>query len=145
LILAPPFFADTAFWIALFRQRDQYHREARAWREYVVRSETALVTTEAICWEWMNAMSGTATRRVAAQAYERLRLDPQIDVVPFSEELSAGALRLFADRSDKDRSLTDCLSFMVMGGRCIQKALTADHHFEQAGFRPILSDAPPVT
>jgi predicted nucleic acid-binding protein len=104
-----------------------------------------LVNTEAICWEWMNAMSGTTTRRVAAQAYERLRLDPQVDVVPFSEELSAGALRLFADRSDKDWSLTDCLSFVVMKKRNLEKALTADHHFEQAGFQPMLSDAPPLT
>ena len=47
-----PLFADTAFWIALF-----------------LRSETVLVTTEAICWEWMNAMSGAATRSIAAQAY----------------------------------------------------------------------------
>ena len=144
MILALPFFADTAFWIALFRHRDQYHRESRAWQDYIVRSGAILVTTEAICWEWMNAMSGTTTRRVAAQAYQRVRLDPQIQVVPFSKELSTGALRLFADRSDKDWSLTDCLSFVIMGSRNIQKALTADHHFEQAGFRPVLSDTPPV-
>jgi predicted nucleic acid-binding protein len=62
-------------------------------------------------------MSGTPTRRAAVQAYHRLRLDPQINVVLFSEELSAGALRLFADRSDKEWSLTDCLSFVVMGKR----------------------------
>ncbi len=89
-------------------------------------------------------MSGAATRSIAAQAYGRLRLDPQIDVVPFSEELSASAFRLFADRSDKDWSLTDCLSFVVIGTRNIHTALTADHHFEQAGFRPILLDPPPI-
>jgi predicted nucleic acid-binding protein len=103
-----------------------------------------LVTTEAVCWEWMNAMSVASTRVVAAHGYERVRLDPRIEVIPFSEELSVGALRLFADRSDKDWSLTDCLSFFVMGRRNIQRALTADHHFEQAGFSPVLSDAPPL-
>jgi predicted nucleic acid-binding protein len=137
-------FADTAFWIALFRYRDQYHREARAWQDYLVRSGAILVTTEAVCWEWMNAMSGAATLGVAAHGYERIRLDPRIEVVPCSGEMSAEALRLFTDRSDKDWSLTDCLSFVVMGRRNVSDALTADRHFEQAGFRPVLLHTPPA-
>lgn len=88
-------------------------------------------------------MSGTPTGGLAAIGYERVRLDPQIEVVPFSEELSAGALRLFVERPDKEWSLTDYLSFVIMGRRNIQKVLTVDHHFEQAGFRPVLSDTPP--
>ena len=59
-------------------------------------------------------MSGAATRSAAAYGYERIRLDPRMEVVPHSEELSADELLLFTDRSDKDGSLTDCLSFVVM-------------------------------
>ena len=73
-----------------------------------------------------------------------IRLDPRIEVVAWSTELSAGALRLFTDRSDKDWSLTDCLSFFVMRRSNVQIALTPDHHFEQAGFRPVLLHAPPA-
>lgn len=89
-------------------------------------------------------MSSMATRGVAAYGYERVHLDRRIEVIPHSGELNAGALRLYADRSDKDWSLTDCLSFVVMRRRNVQEALTADHHFEQAGFRPVLSDLPPM-
>ncbi len=39
---------------------------------------------------------------------------------------------------DKDWSLTDCISFVVMHERGITEALTADHHFEQAGFVALL-------
>jgi hypothetical protein len=108
-----------------------------------VRSGAFLVTTEAVCWEWLNAMSDAATRSIAAHGYERIHHDARIEVVPHSGELSAGAIRLFTDRSDKDWSLTDCLSFTVIGRRNIREALTADHHFEQAGLRAVLSDIPP--
>ena len=102
-----------------------------------------MVTTEAVCWEWLNSMSNLATRGIAAHGYERIRHDARIEVVPNSGELSAAALSLFTDRSDKDWSLTDCLSFIVMARRNIKEALTADHHFEQAGLRAVLPDFPP--
>jgi uncharacterized protein len=41
-------------------------------------------------------------------------------------------------RRDKEWSLTDCISFVVMKERGLTEALTADHHFEQAGFKALL-------
>jgi len=87
-------------------------------------------------------MSDSSTRANAALGYERIRRDPRIEVVPFGAELNAEALRLFGGRSDKDWSLTDCLSFVVMHRRSIRDAFTSDHHFEQAGFRSVLLDTP---
>jgi len=42
-------------------------------------------------------------------------------------------------RNDKDWSLTDCISFIVMEEHGITEALTGDRHFEQAGFRALLA------
>jgi len=56
--LLQSYFADTAFWIALFRSRDQ---------SYLLRSKIRVVTTEAVCWEWLNAMSGIGTRSAVAK------------------------------------------------------------------------------
>jgi predicted nucleic acid-binding protein len=44
---------------------------------------------------------------------------------------------LFAARPDKDWSLVDCISFVVMKQRRLKDALTTDRHFEQAGFRAL--------
>ncbi len=126
------------------RARDQYHSDALAWHLYLVRSRAVIVTTEAVCWEWLNSMSAAATRKVAADGFEQIRRDPLIEVVRQSDDLSDAAIRLFSARLDKDWSLTDCLSFVVMERRNIQDALTADNHFEQAGFRAVLSHTPPV-
>ncbi len=45
-------------------------------------------------------------------------------------------------RPDKEWSLTDCISFVVMQGRGLSRALAYDHHFEQAGFEPLLRRDP---
>jgi hypothetical protein len=47
-------------------------------------------------------------------------------------------LQLFGDRPDKEWSLTDCISFVVMEKEGVREALTGDKHFEQAGFVALL-------
>lgn len=44
-----------------------------------------------------------------------------------------------ASRLDKDWSLTDCISFVVMRDEGITEALTGDRHFEQARFIALLA------
>jgi hypothetical protein len=39
---------------------------------------------------------------------------------------------------DKEWSLTDCISMVVMQEQGISEAVTADHHFIQAGYRASL-------
>jgi uncharacterized protein len=48
------------------------------------------------------------------------------------------AAALFADRVDKEWSLTDCVSFELMRTRGLHDALSADGHFEQAGFTALM-------
>jgi hypothetical protein len=58
-------------------------------------------------------------------------------VVEFDPSIYQTGFELFESRSDKDWSLTDCISFTVMTQRGLSEALTADHHFTQAGFRAV--------
>jgi predicted nucleic acid-binding protein len=45
---------------------------------------------------------------------------------------------LYSQRPDKEWTLTDCISFVVMHEENLTGALTEDHHFEQAGFTALL-------
>jgi hypothetical protein len=45
---------------------------------------------------------------------------------------------LFDQHQDKDWSLCDCMSFVLMRERGLDSALTVDHHFVQAGFIALL-------
>ena len=55
---------------------------------------------------------------------------------------SCDYVNLFAARPDQTWSPTDCISFSVMTQRKLTDALTADRHFEQAGFRALLRYPP---
>src|SRR5262249_746853 len=67
-----------------------------------------------------------------------LQNDPGIKVVYVDESLHREALELLRRRPDKQWSLCDAVSFLLMGQHRLTNALTTDHHFEQAGFVRLL-------
>jgi predicted nucleic acid-binding protein len=48
------------------------------------------------------------------------------------------AYQLWKSRPDKNWSLVDCTSFVLMESEGITTSLTSDHHFGQAGFIQLL-------
>ncbi len=139
-------FAGASFWIAISSRRDQFYANAIAWRTYLLRSGRSVVTTEPVLWEWLNTLADSATRGIAAEGYRRCHRDERVEVIRADDRLSDAAISLFESRNDKSWSLTDCLSFVVMNEMKLTEALTADHHFRQAGFRPaLLDDAPDLS
>jgi hypothetical protein len=71
---------------------------------------------------------------------EELLNDPGAVFVPASPALFRQGRALFAARPDKEWSLVDCISFVVMKQRRLKEALTTDRHFVQAGFRALLRE-----
>jgi predicted nucleic acid-binding protein len=65
--------------------------------------------------------------------------DVDIEVVWVDPALHEEAMRLLRTQLDKTYSLCDAVSFLLMQQRRILDALTTDRHFEQAGFRRLLS------
>ena len=85
-----------------------------------------------------NSLHKARSRRAFSGLWGTLRQDPDVNVLmPDTEQFVAG-IALYEARPDKDWSLTDCISFVVMERQKIARALTADHHFEQAGFVALL-------
>ncbi len=67
-----------------------------------------------------------------------LRADPSIRIIPARRSVLESGWELYQKRIDKEWSLTDCISFLVMQKLRLADALTGDRHFEQAGFRMLL-------
>jgi predicted nucleic acid-binding protein len=59
-------------------------------------------------------------------------------LIPPSLELFKRGLAFYSQRPDKDWSLTDCISFVVMEERGVTEALATDRDFIQAGFVTLL-------
>jgi hypothetical protein len=133
-------FLDTGFLIALFNPLDRLHPHARAWAAAI---DEPLLLTEYILWESVNYFSLQPDRRKAHALIAHIQTEPAYELVYASRRLLAAGLRLHRDRLDKDWSLTDCVSFVVMRERGVTRALAYDHHFTQAGFAPLLRTDPP--
>ncbi len=96
-----------------------------------------LVTTEWVLMELADALSAPTARSTAVAFLRAVRADALFEVIGYDQAVYRAGFDLFAARPDKGWSLTDCISFAVMTERGLSDALTADHHFEQAGFRAV--------
>jgi predicted nucleic acid-binding protein len=128
-------FADTSYFLALLIPNDECHAAAKAlsvdWRG-------SLVTTDFVVIEVGNHLSPQMSRAVFAKFTRAISQEPRMTIIPASRQWIERGLALYEARSDKDWSLTDCISFEVMREHQLTEALTADHHFVQAGFNILM-------
>lgn len=128
-------FADTVYFLALLNPADQWHKSAVAW---TTRPGGKLLTTEFVLTEVGDALSRSDNHQKFASLLRLLRQQRDVEIAEATSRLFQEACDLHAARSDKDWSLTDCTSFVIMSEHGLTEALTTDHHFEQAGFKPVM-------
>jgi predicted nucleic acid-binding protein len=131
-------FADTSFWIALLNEDDEYHQKAHALQQSY--SKALTVTTDEVLTEFLAYFSGRGTeaRRSAAEFVRTLLNHANVAVLPQSRESFLAGLALYEARSDKEYSLTDCISMRTMQQRGCVEALTTDRHFLQEGLHRLM-------
>jgi predicted nucleic acid-binding protein len=88
--------------------------------------------------EVADGLSRPVWRPPVIRLFALLRAKPGVEILAPDLDLFDRGFDLYARRLDKEWSLTDCVSFVVMTERGITEALTGDHHFGQAGFRALL-------
>jgi predicted nucleic acid-binding protein len=128
-------FVDAFYFLAYLNPNDSAHERAC---EITNELQATFVTTEWVLVEVANAMSSPANRGKAAEFIRALRSDPQVTDIGYEQSVADAGFAMYAARPDKGWSLTDCISFVVMQREGLTDALTADRHFEQAGFVALL-------
>jgi predicted nucleic acid-binding protein len=127
-------FADTFYFLGLLNVMDQHAKEVFSFEKSF---RGKIVTTDWVLMEVADAFSSSTIRTELRDYFLFLRNLPSCEVIQASRDLFDRALTLYHRHADKDWSLTDCTSFVVMRDRGITEALTGDKHFEQAGFVPL--------
>jgi uncharacterized protein len=130
-------FADSYYYLAMLNRDDEGHERAIATSREL---HVSTVTTAWVLTEVADAMARPGERAVFVSLIERLQSNPNVRIVPATPELFAAGLDLYRRRPDKEWPLSDCISFVVMKREGLTEALTADHHFEQAGFKAVLKE-----
>ena len=127
-------FADTFYFLALLNRHDEAHAKAVKYSGLIDK----LVTTEWVLTELADGLASSRHRRMFVQTRQDMLADADAQVIHFEKQLYDDGIQLFHNRTDKQWSLTDCISFVAMKRESITEALTGDHHFEQAGFVALL-------
>ena len=124
-------FADAFYFVARLNRRDQHHERVVAFSKEF---RSHILTTDWVLMEVADALAKSEGRSRIRDFILHLRQSKGCEVVPASRETLDRALDLFHQHADKEWTLTDCVSFVVMREPGVSSALTEDHHFEQAGF-----------
>ena len=136
--MPPVYFLDTSFLFALLNKADEHHPEAFEKQKIISNSRKRLITTEYVLVELANGLSAIKYREIAVKTINVLRNNKYIIIINSSKELFIRGLEYYEKYIDKEWSLTDCISFLVMKDYKVHSALTTDHHFTQAGFEIII-------
>ena len=133
-------FVDTSGWGNLVDTLQEFHAETKTIYLNAKQNGSRLVTTNYVITELVALLSSPLRipRNKSIKFIESIKSSALVDIVHIDEDLDAKSWELLKNRADKNWSLVDCSSFVVMQENKILEALTTDHHFEQAGFIRLL-------
>lgn len=131
--------ADCGYFVALLDPDDGLHSRAIRWSRRL--SEPVLVS-EYVLVEAFSFFSAPRNRFRPHGLLAQLQSDETFEIVYDSSEWFQKGVAFHKARPDKEWSLTDCISFLLMQERGVTRALAFDHHFEQAGFEALLRREP---
>lgn len=128
-------FVDSAAWIAAADDSDADYESSLKERIAVLEAGATLVTTDFVMDETLTLLRKRVGLPACARWWGEINGSPRLRWENVGQERFGRACEMFFRQRDKDYSITDCTSFIVMRELKIHDVLTSDHHFAQAGFR----------
>ncbi len=129
-------FVDTSGWAYYLDRQAPLYPAVVALVRRVVAENRHLVTTNYIITELVALLSNRYhfPRQQVIKAVNALKTDTFVQIVHIEQSTDNEAWSVLESRLDKEWSMVDASSFVVMDRFGMTQALTTDHHFTQAGF-----------
>jgi uncharacterized protein len=134
-----PVLVDSWALIALMDPKDLGHLQAVDVSKKLVKESRIAVISEWILTEYLAYACELRWRAVAVQTVEQIRQSAEVQIAHANPADWQLGFDLFKARPDKEWSLVDCISICICGRLGITEVFTADHHFEQAGLRILVT------
>lgn len=133
-------FIDTSGWGNLFDASQPYHFQATEIYLSAKAKNQKIITTNYVIIELVSLLISPLRlpRGKIIELIRGLKTSAYLKIIHIDASLDDQAWQFFQRHQDKDWSLVDCASFVIMNQLSISEALTTDHHFEQAGFVRLL-------
>jgi len=133
-------FIGTSGWGNLFDSSQPYHFQATEIYLPAKAEDRKIITTNYIIIELVSLLISPmrVPRQQIIEFIIGLKTSPYLKIIHLDASLDDQVWHYFQRYQDKDWSLVDCASFIIMNQYNIAEALTSDHHFEQAGFIRLL-------
>lgn len=129
-------FIDTSGWAYYLDRQNLLHPPIVALVKQTIAERRRLVTTNYIITELVALLSSRyhLPRSQVITAINAIKRDASVEMVHIERTIDDEAWALLESRLDKEWSLVDACSFVIMRRFGMTEALTTDHHFTQAGF-----------
>jgi uncharacterized protein len=137
--MANSVFLDTNGWLAILNSDESSHSHAYQVWQNLIRRRHPVVLTDWVLAETGNGMARFKSKDRLEIALNRILANPRCEFVVLDQLIIRQAVEFFVRHTDKSWGLVDCASFVVMHERGITEAFTSGVHFEQAGFKRLLS------
>ena len=130
-------FVDTSGWAEPVLRNSPNAEAMVQFAQSLFASKRTLITTDDVLNELvalLTSRSHSLARPALIQFFNRIRAMPQVFIVHVDETIWAESWALIERMNDKEWSLVDASSFVVMRRFGVYEAFTSDHHYTQAGF-----------
>lgn len=129
-------FVDTSGWAYYLDRQNPLYPTVVSLVQSMLDQRRHLVTTNYILTELVALLSSRyhLPRQQVITAINAIKADASVEIVHIDQAIDNHAWALLETRLDKEWSLVDASSFIVMRRFGMSQALTTDHHFTQAGF-----------
>ena len=131
-------FMDSAGFFALWDAADEHHAAATRLQAALAGKHRRFLTTEYIVDETVTLLLVRHSHAAAVDFLDTIERSESLRLEWIGPERFHAAGALFRKHADKEWSFTDCVSFATMRELQVRDAFTTDHHFQQAGFVPLL-------
>jgi hypothetical protein len=138
--MAPDTFVDTSGFYALLVKSDDQHARAVTILKAAEREKKRFTTTDYVLDETVTLLVARGHRKQVGPFLDVAQRSAACRIEWTDPERFSQTSAFLLKHLDHEWSFTDCLSFVVMKRLRLREALTKDHHFAAAGFRPLLRD-----